>query len=168
MIKRTIFATTTFVLIIICANAFSVVNAQSDLAGNLPTKEAEILLQSLEVNLPSVHIIPGSPLYQIKTAWEQIRVFLAQTPQQKTQVMFELSQARLAESVKLFTQDKFDLAQETYNRFIETLDQMQSITEKIPQSQNEESKFKNKIEAQERKGEMMNLFTGEYNIHWKR
>jgi hypothetical protein len=58
-----------------------------------PQASAEALL-----NLPSVYVLPGSFLYWLKHLYEQLRLVFTSDPHQRSALLLQFSQQRLAES----------------------------------------------------------------------
>lgn len=125
---------------------------------------AEIITQSLKLNLPSVTLLPDSPLYQLKTTWEAIQLFLSKTPEQKIEILIQISQTRLAEALQLHTKNNDQLAYKTLDEFSATINKAKDLSNELIQKKGGPDIFKNKLQVEESKYEMLNLITGEYHI----
>lgn len=65
----------------------------------------------LLLNLPNVYILPTSPLYPVILFWEQLRLLLATTPEERTQLFLLLAETKMAETVRIL-EDKNGRIQE--------------------------------------------------------
>lgn len=63
------------------------------------------------VALPSIYIRPGSALYWLKHTSEEVRLFFTSDPEQKSQLMLEFSQRRLAEGYDALQEHDWQSAQ---------------------------------------------------------
>ena len=139
----------------------------SPLSITLPT-DLSVIIESLKINLPTATILPDSPFYDIKTTWEQVRLFFIKDPNQRAQFLIELGQQRLAESLSLIQKERFDLALTTLDRFTKTIDSVKAISSNSLVDAPSILQIQGNIDAQKEKRELINLVTGEYNISWER
>jgi hypothetical protein len=144
------------------------VSAKKSYAQNDTTPSTTVsIFNSLAINLPDVSILPGTPLYRLKTIWENIQFFLAGSEEDKVNLLIEFSQSRLAEALILIKQNKPKLAEEAiqaYEQIAADLEQM--VSDLAP---NEVvTPYVHKVEAQENKYKLLQLVSGEYNISWER
>ena len=132
----------------------------------LPTSNQALdtVTKSLQLNLPIVTLLPDSPLYQLKTTWEAIQLFLSKTPEQKIETLIQMSQTRLAEALQLHTKNNDQLANKTLDEFTVTLNKAKDLSNDMLQRKGGADIFKNKLQVEESKYEMLNLITGEYHI----
>lgn len=70
--------------------------AQNMVIAQTPPEGAILLL-----NLPSVYVLPTSPFYPLILIWEQLRLFLATTPEERTALFLSLTERKMAETVGL-------------------------------------------------------------------
>lgn len=118
---------------------------------------------SLVVNLPEVHVLPTSPLYEVKRSWEHLRLFLSQDPQQKTELLIQFADLRLAEAMKLIESKKFDQADillAEHQTYMDTAEEIQSENETPHWIQT-------RLKASSEKKGFVELLTGEYRIRWE-
>ena len=97
-----------------------------------PQASAEALLK-----LPSVYILPGSPLYWAKHLFETIRLIFAGSDQARASLLVQFGQERLAEGYQAFKEGKLDESVSSFSRYSENQDQLNAIlsslhTQKLP------------------------------------
>jgi hypothetical protein len=77
-----------------------------------PQASAEALL-----SLPSVYVLPGSFLYWFKHVVEEVRLLLAANPQQRSALLLEFSQQRLAEGYQAISQQNWPAARQALQEY---------------------------------------------------
>ncbi|MFA5854770.1 MAG: DUF5667 domain-containing protein [Candidatus Gracilibacteria bacterium] len=82
-------------------------------------------------NIKRALILPGNPLYFLKTFRENVQTALAFTASAKTEIMVEQAQNRLDEAQTLIAQNKPELARQTLDAYQETIS---AVTEQAEQN----------------------------------
>lgn len=72
---------------------------------------------ALLMNLPSVYLLPSSPLYPLKEWWEEFRLIINTAPEERTQVLTDLARGHLAEVVALVQKGDFEKAAQSLAKY---------------------------------------------------
>lgn len=134
----------------------------------LPFQERITILNTLEINLPTIRILPDSPFYQVKTTIEELRLVFARTPLQKAAVLIDISETRLAEYFELYQSGRFDLANTVLTNY-ETIEKyLNRILEQNSLDTITSPSITNKASANHEKYSLIKHLSGRYNIHWEK
>lgn len=99
--------------------AIQVLQQNITVAYQPPQASAEALL-----SLPSVYVVPGSFLYWFKHVIEEIRLVLAADPQQRSGLLLEFSQQRLAEGYQAMQHQDWQSAKRALHDYQYTQDEL--------------------------------------------
>lgn len=97
---------TLLAVLTICSTSVGLAADFSELGlevGPTPPLESILLL-----NLPRVYVLPDSPLYFLISFWQQTRLFLSLSPEQRQVQLMRLAEYKLAESMALLKRGKDD------------------------------------------------------------
>jgi len=127
-------------------------------------EDLDTLQTTLQVNLPSTQIIPGSIFYPTKLFWEEVRLFLSRTPEEKTRFLLHLAEVRLSEVTQLIQNQQTPLAQQTLTVYHETLKRAETVYADLEPSQT----LNTRLDNQYAKNELVSQLLGEYHLEWTR
>lgn len=94
-----------------------------------PQSSAEALL-----SLPNVYVLPGSFLYWFKHLVEDVRLMLAADEQERSQLMLEFSQERLAEGYQAIKDSNWPAAKEAFASYQSTQEELAKSVSVLQQS----------------------------------
>ncbi len=83
-------------------------------------------------------LLPDSPLYFLKTWWENIQLFFTFKEQAKADLYLKLANKRLIEAQKLTEKGKIELAQKILNKFQERMEKAISKLEALKETDKKE------------------------------
>lgn len=84
--------------------------------------DEEVKLHSFSsLGLPHVTILPTSPFYPLKLAWEQIVLFFNFSPEKKAEVTLQGAERRLAEVYRLVEEKQYEKANQVMERYNEQI-----------------------------------------------
>lgn len=129
--------------------------------------QTKALENTLELNLPQVHILPDSPFYGLKKNWEFLVILLAGTPEQKMNVLLDFAEIRLAEAVAMIKEQNQSKVEAVMQEYTDTIAKVNDIKASL-EPQKIEQHIDTKLEVEQRKVELFELLAGEYKIEWTR
>jgi len=95
----------------------------------------------LAVALPNVYILPDSKLYWIVQLWESIQMIFAEDPQERADLLLELSKKRLSETYNLLKKDNVADATGNIERYTQQLRQALGIVQELPDSRMQQERY---------------------------
>ncbi len=126
------------------------------------------IIQSLQTNLPKVTILPDSPLYFIKTLYEEFRIYIAHTTQEKVELLYLYSRQRLAETLQLLLQDKIAKATESLNQYSLFNTRITDLTKVTNQISLPNQISIPNFDVTEVQSQLLKTLTSEYNSSWRK
>lgn len=107
-----------FVLIALFFITFRPVFAENQMAASASSQEVVAILPTLipEYQLPYPGLLPDNPLYFLKTFRDRIIDFLVSSPLKKAELDLLQADKRLAASIELAAEGKYDLAESTISK----------------------------------------------------
>lgn len=117
----------------------SSVTALEDLGVAIKTDQPEGAV--LAVALPDVYILPDSKLYWIVRLWESFQLIIAEDPEERADLLLELSKKRLSETYTLLKKDKVSVATTNIERYKQQLQQALGIVQDLPDSAMQQERY---------------------------
>lgn len=77
----------------------------------------------LAFSLPDVYVLPDSPLYLLVQVWESLNLLWADTPSERSRLLFLFSERRLAETLSLLQENETEYATQNIERYKSQLSQ---------------------------------------------
>lgn len=95
----------------------------------------------LAVALPDAYILPDSPLYWIVKFWESLTLFIADSPEEKSELLFSFAEKRLAETMKLLEKENILQAAANLERYKGQLNQATTAIQDVSDHQVQEQRY---------------------------
>ncbi|PIP56217.1 hypothetical protein COX05_04190 [candidate division WWE3 bacterium CG22_combo_CG10-13_8_21_14_all_39_12] len=130
--------------------------------------QVDPIQQTMEVNLPEVTILPNSPFYVLKIMWEEVRLFLSRSPEQQLELVLQLANVRLAETLALINTQQPDFAQYTFGQYETLVAKSEQIVEVLTKDNTIDNTLNAKLSTQRETNKLAELLMGEYTIRWSK
>lgn len=95
----------------------------------------------LAVALPDAYILPGSPLYWLVRFWESLTLFIADSPEEKSELLFSFAEKRLAETMKLLEKEHVFQAAANLERYKGQLNEATTAIQDVSDQQVREQQY---------------------------
>lgn len=154
-----------FLALLFIPNLLSSVSPVSD-----ATLESTINTTALEVltaNLPTVSVLPTSPFYDLKRTWENIRLFISRTPEDRLALILKLGEIRLSETVELYKEEKISLALSTFEEYKGLIEQALQLQTQVTEPKPLQT-AQLQIELQKQQSHLADLLMNSYHVQWQR
>ncbi|MCA9390347.1 hypothetical protein KC571_02980 [candidate division WWE3 bacterium] len=97
----------------------------------------------LAFSLPDVYILPDSRLYWVVQLWESVSLLWADTPEEKSDLLFYFSEKRLSEIIALFEKNDSEAALTTIDRYKGQLSQAINSINEIQNTDDRDKRYSN-------------------------